>query len=240
MSVLTKIQQLEPTQSTLLHAEIVGDWLVEIREFENILWITINGESVQSLIDMQVPARLALPNLQTMLAAFLFSDKAASLINLGFGGGAFERFFADRLPALDVISVEICSGIICMARRYFGTPEHVHAVNASAANYLRREQGQHDIIFCDLFAGVRQSNSLFDRSFYADAFRCLKSTGVLAINLYPVEEQELLEALLPLREHFPWVFLSEVPEHGNIVLFALPCTPPSNDILAYRALTLAA
>jgi len=87
MSVLEKINQLKPEQSLLLHSELVGDQRVEIREYENLRWMSIGGNSVQSLIDMEAPEQILLPNLQAMLAAFLFCENPAGLLNLGFGGG---------------------------------------------------------------------------------------------------------------------------------------------------------
>ncbi len=238
MSVLEKIHQLKPEQSRLLHSGLVGDQRIEIREYENLRWINIGGNSVQGLIDMEAPERILLPNLQAMLAAFLFCEKPSGLLNLGFGGGAFERYFVSKLPELEITSVESSQEVVRLAKEYFCLPDHCDLVNDSAEHYLTQEQGAFDIILCDLFSGEKQPECLNDNNFYADAFRCLKEGGVLVMNLLPLSEKELVEILLPIRNHFEWVLLLETPNHDNIILFALSREPPTISVLDSRAVDL--
>jgi len=235
MSVLEKIHQLNPEQSLLLYSELVGDQRVEIREYENLRWMTSGGHSVQSLIDMEAPEQILLPNLQAMLAAFLFCEKPENILNLGFGGGAFERFLTAKLPELEITSVESNQEVIRLAKEYFCLPAHCQLINDYAERYLAHTQEQCDIILCDIFAGEKHPDCLYDTNFYADAFRWLKDDGVLVINLLPLSEKELIEILLPIRNHFDWVLLLETPNHANIILFALYSEPPTISRLETRA-----
>jgi len=235
MSVLEKINQLKPEQSLLLHSELVGDQRIEIREYENLRWMSVGGHSVQSLIDVEAPEQILLPNLQAMLAAFLFCENPVRLLNLGLGGGAFERNFVSKLPELEITSVESSQEVIRLANEYFCIPDHCQLIHDSAEHFLAQEQSAFDIILCDLFAGEKHPDCLYDTGFYADAYRCLKDDGVLAINLLPLSEKELIEILLPIRNHFDWVLLFETPNHANIILFALSSEPLTKSELETRA-----
>jgi len=125
--------------------------------------------------------------------------------------------------------------VIRLAKEYFCIPAHCQLIHDSAEHYLAQEQSAFNIILCDMFAGEKHPDCLYDNNFYADAFRCLKDDDVLAINLLPLSEKELIKILLPIRNHFDWVLLLETPNHANIILFALSNEPPTKSKLETRA-----
>lgn len=231
MLFLEKIYELTPEQSYVLHSEFVDDQLIEIREFENYRWLQIGGSSVQALIDVNAPDQILLPNIQAMMAALLFCPKPDRLLNLGLGSGSFERFLNAKLPQLEVTSLELNEIVIRLAKEFFFVSDESHIVNDSAEGFLAKERMSYDIILCDIFAEEEHPACLYEDDFYANAFNCLDKAGVLAINLLPESEEDVVDILLPMKNYFDHISLLEVPNHTNAIIFASSHKLPSTDEL---------
>lgn len=227
MGVLDHIHKLSADDSQLLYAEKTKGHRIEIREHGNLRWMCIGGESVQSLVNTDSPEDPILPNHIAMLSALLFYKKPERLLNLGFGGGSFERFFMDRLPDCSLTSVDSDRTIIQLAKDYFFIPNDYQVINQTADKFLKNTQDLYNIILCDIFNGEDHPDCLRSDQFFANTFRCLTSDGVFVLNLLPASEQALLEILLLVRNHFAYVSLLEIPNHANVLLFAMNKEPPS-------------
>lgn len=212
--------------------------LLEIRQFEHYRWMNIAGNLIQSLMDINDPQEILLPNTAAMLASLLFCQQPSSLLNLGMGGGAFERYFLDRFPLINFTTVETSQSVIAASQRYFSIPSGVAIQHCSAEEYLRTSTSSHDIILCDIFEQESHPSCLFQEVFYTQAKRSLTEQGVLAINLSPANEAELIELLLPLRLSFPSIMLLAVPGCSNIIVFATQTKAPNSAELIQRACKL--
>ena len=87
-------------------------------------------------------------------------------------------------------------------------------------NIWKKETASYDIILCDIFIDEEHPACLYESDFYADVFNCLDKTGVLAINLLPESEEDVVEILLPMKNYFNHISLLEVTDHTNAIIFA--------------------
>ncbi len=210
---------------------------IEIREDAEFRWFTVGGRIVQSLMRKACAHDIVLPNQLAMLAGLLWRARAPTrVLNLGFGSGAFERFFHAKMPKCERVSVEIDTTLVDSARRYFEIPADWPVLIEDAAEYLARSTLRFDLILCDIFAGECHPDCLFDPYFQRDAARRLRPAGVLAVNVSPTAEDDLSAILTAMRQSFEWVVVAPVPDHGNVIVFAAHNESPDDNQLALRAM----
>lgn len=211
---------------------------IEVHEHAGERWVYTGEQSILSLMRLAAPADPMMPNHIAMLGALLFGKLPTSVLSLGFGTGAFERFFADRLPDSTTISVDTSQTLVELARQYFATPQHHAVVIQPAEQYLHNNSRQFDLILCDIFQGDQHPQCLTDPDFYSSAAHSLATGGVMAINLSPATEQALLDILLPLRGSFRQVALVNLVKYGNVVVYAMQHTPIERDAQCQRVTQL--
>ena len=220
MSLLEKIYDLAPEQSTVLFSETVNKQLIEVREYEGYRWLQLGGDFIQGLMDVDAPSEILLPNIQVLLASLFIHLKPNRLLNLGFGCGSIERFLNEKLPELEITSLESNEVVIGLAKEFFNISDTTHIIHAPAEDFLENEKTLFDIILCDIFIDEEHPACLYEKNFYANIFKCLEEKGILAINLLPESEEDVVNILLPIKNHFNHISLFEVPNHFNAIIFA--------------------
>ncbi|WP_207062368.1 fused MFS/spermidine synthase [Motiliproteus sp. SC1-56] len=211
---------------------------LQVREGDGLRWLHFARHDVQAIIDLQMPHRLIPPYSRTMLNAFLLQPAPRRLLNLGLGGGSFERFFAHALPQLRITSVETDRTVVELARRFFHLPAHQAVFVDEGARFLARHRLRHEIIFCDIHQGASHPDCLSTASFHRQLKRCLAPGGVCALNLLPTDYAELSAVLNALRQSFSLVRVLPVPARSNLVVLASDRQPPAVSVLRERATRL--
>ena len=203
---------------------------IQIRELDNVRWFHFNSPAIQSAMSLSQPEKLVLPYARTMLAGFMFQPKPTSLLSLGLGGGAFERFFHAKFPALKVQSVEMNPLVIEVCKQFFKVDDTLHDIwQGSAEAYLAQSGDTFDIIFCDIFSHDGVPRCLSDNSFYKDMAARLDKGGVAVINLLVKDVDKMLSILQAAYPEFDTLALIDTPEDKNIILFLVKnATTPIN------------
>jgi spermidine synthase len=238
MNLPLSLDKLSNLDGRLLYADESNGQTIEVREQGDLRWLHFGGHAIQALMRLDRPDELLLPYNIAMLGALLFVDKPRHLLNLGLGSGSFERFFRARMPGLSVTSVESNATVVDLARQYFFIPQQQSVFIQSADDFLLRHKKIYDLIFCDIFAGDHHPTFMEQAPFYESLSRCLRENGVVAMNLLPKNDTELLNILLAVRRHFAWVWLMEFPDHRNIVLYLMNHKPLEKSELELRAAEL--
>ncbi len=221
MSYIDTIYNLDQTESILLFSNNIDQQTIEVREYNNLRWLQLEGNAIQSIIKTNSPDVLLNPVNQAMMASLCFPETINKTLNLGFGGGSIERFFWSQFPEVNVSSVESNEIIIHLAREFFNIPVEFPVYNTTAEQFLQSTTEEHyDLILCDIFENESHPDCLYQDDFYHNATQKLKQNGVLSINLTPSDEQDLLQILLPLRRAFPSTRLYTLPGHYNVIVFA--------------------
>lgn len=223
-----------PNRADLLYEDRSGSPRLAVYQQDDIRWLGFGGSAVQSVMSVARPDMLLLPYPRVMLTGLMFVQTPLSLLNLGLGGGAFDRFFRHYLPEIAVTSVEVDARIPGIALRWFGLDQGARYVIMPAHEYLACGGETFDLIFCDLHDGDRMPRELAEPDFWRACAARLRAGGAVAINTLAGSETELLGLLRALQTSFRAIALQEIPDHRNIVVFALPDTPPGPDVLATR------
>jgi spermidine synthase len=235
---LEKIYQLDPGESQSLYSGQIDDESIEVREWQQYRWLHLGDNSVQTLMDKNRPDQLALPNIQALLTVLLFCPEPKQLLNLGLGGASLERYLDSKLPDINVRSVESNEQVILLAKDYFYLPESVDVVHDKADHFLSGHNDIYDIILCDIFVADMQASCLYDEEFYKNISRCTDEKGVLAINILPESEEDVVNVLLPIKNYFDQIYLLEFPDYSNVILFASREKIPDRLELKKRAVDL--
>jgi spermidine synthase len=232
---IEKIVDLKPDESELLYSGQINAESIEVRQWQQFRWLHLSDESVQSLMQLEQPDQIILANIQALLAVLLFFPEPKALLNLGLGGASLERYLDSNWPDLKVSSVESNEQVIQLAREYFSLPEKVDVIHDSAEHFLENHNEQYDIILCDIFVADNQASCLYDKMFYTNISRCINSAGVMAINILPENEDDVVNVLLPIKDHFGYLYLLEFEDYSNAIIFATKEKIPDVSVLDKRA-----
>lgn len=215
MSVIDELYHLDEQQYELLYR---GN-NAEVRQYRQYRWLNLGGDLIQSVMDIKEPHKLLNPVNQYMLGSLLLLEKCSDVLNIGFGGGVFERFLSCLDPDISIHSVENDEVVVHLSREFFHIQEEYPVYLQSADNFVSATDGHYDLILCDIFTDEKHPVCLLDAEFYSDCRRCLNDDGLLVMNLVPEDESELLEILKAVRDSFRHINLLEIPEHQNVILY---------------------
>ncbi len=232
---LEKIYELGTDESEILYSGLIDNQSIEVREWEQYRWLHLGDSSVQTVIQLDAIDQVLLPNIQALLTTLLFCPSTSRLLNLGLGGASLERFLNSNRPEIKISSVESNEQIIQLAKDYFCLPEVVDVIHDTAERFLSNHSEIYDIILCDIFIADMQASCLSDKDFYANIYKCIDKKGVLAINILPESEENVVNVLLPIKNHFGYIYLLEFPDYMNVIIFASCHKLPELDELEKRA-----
>jgi spermidine synthase len=232
---LEKIYQLSADESQLLYSGEINNQTIEVRQWEEYRWLHIGDESVQTLMTLNAVDQVVLPNIQALLSVLLFCPSVKQVLNLGLGGASLERYLDSRWSEVKIRSVESNEQVIRLAKDYFNLPESVDVIHDSAEHYLLTNNDIYNIVLCDIFVADTQASCLYDNDFYENIKSCLDESGVLAINILPELEDDVIKVLVPIKNYFDYIYLLEFPEYSNAIVFATCKKLPDMDELKTRA-----
>jgi spermidine synthase len=229
MNIVQQLLDWMASEETLLGDVSDNDQTVAVHQHANYRWLYTGGQSVQSVMRLDAPEQLPLNNQQMMLVALLLWPEAPlprHILNLGFGGGGFERFFHARMETVKMLSLDINRQLVALVRQYLQVPGRWPVSIQAAEVYLaapaqvdaQTQSGRFELILCDLFDGEYHADCLNQPPFYANAAQSLSAAGVMTMNLAPKSDQQLVDIIRFARRSFAGVMLSRVPEQGNVVI----------------------
>ncbi|MBX2879358.1 MAG: hypothetical protein KTR32_05460 [Granulosicoccus sp.] len=217
---LHKIERLAAEQVAIVAALNERGRTLQVKEAEGYRWLVNGGQSVQSLMAIDAPAVLLLPNHVAMLFGLLILNECKNVLSLGMGGACLERFLSWHFPNSGITSIEPDSRVVEYAQQYFGVPEGVEVVQSTAEAFVASTQSHYDFICCDIFEKEEHPVCLSSTGFYQDINSILRPDGVLALNLTPTSENELLVILKAIRVSFAVAYISSINDRGNVVVVA--------------------
>lgn len=191
---------------------------VEVFEHKTLRWIRFGETDVQSAMDLSIPWYPVAGYCISMLAALCLRPIPEKVLSLGLGGGSIERFFAEKLPNVQTVSVEPYAVVTDLAFDFFYLPPGTAVVESTGQAYLQQCEQQHDLIFVDMFDANGHLPCLSQQAFHTQLAKNLSPGGIAMLNIVPANETELLALLLAIRPIFPHVILSQEADSKNVVL----------------------
>lgn len=244
MTIIDQLLEQTANHQTLLNVSYNGSQAIAIHQHGHYRWLYTGGRSIQSILCLDTPAQLYLANQNMMLVALLLKQNPGRILNLGFGGGSFERFFHARQPDIELVSLDINAPLVALSKAYLQVPVQWPVLIQPAEDYLQqhRQPGHKpfELILCDIFNVESHADCLNEALFYANAAQNLSADGVMAVNLAPQSDQQLIHILRLARQHFAGVMVSKVAKQRNVVLLVSNRPLPTPAQLQSRATALAA
>ncbi|MBN3563591.1 hypothetical protein [Aliamphritea spongicola] len=212
------------TDGTVIFDDIASS--LRVLEKNNIRWLQLDDHYLQAAMDTGEPARPVFAYVQAMMMSLLLGNEPRSLLNLGIGGGAVERFVTKHLPGCEIVSVEFNAHVLAAAHQYFALPKNVKVIETDAFEYLQQSTERYDLICVDLFGSDRCQDRLQEESLWLNLYERMSATGCLTVNLLLTEQEVLLQVVTIIRQYFSHVVIFHMEDFENVVIYCRhqPCT----------------
>lgn len=118
--------------------------------------------------------------------AMLPTERPASALILGLGGGTIAQLLTQRWGPLPITGVERDPAVALIARRAFGLEQlpHVRIVVADAFDFVRDCRARYDLICVDLYVAGKMAHGVLDPAFLRALARLLTPDGTAAFNFW--------------------------------------------------------
>jgi spermidine synthase len=210
------------------------------------LELRARDKALQSVINLDAPQQLELPNLQYLLSVLLFMPAPRRILMLGTAAGSLLHFLQHHYPQAYITAVDIDSELIeqLLQRKILPAPgNRLTYIYDNAARFIEQSDQNFDLVLVDVFIGAQSPPWLLEKTSIQQLYQCTASGGALAYNLLIDSEHDLRLFYRDLRQQFCGNALS-LPVAGleNRVVYAIRDAGPAVDMAAnmQRALQLSA
>ncbi|MFK7733091.1 MAG: spermidine synthase [Pseudomonadales bacterium] len=198
---------------------------IELYQFSHYNYMCSGGYVVQGAIDTLAPSHVQSPVVDAMLAGLQLLQATESVLNLGLGCAAIERYLHTKHPAASVLTVDCSEDVIELCKQADLLPEGCTPVVADAAEFLKQATTCFDAVFCDLAIGKKQPQILCSESFYRDCEKRMSESAILVVNVLCQDNETLREVCLAARTVFAWTAVIDISGFDNVVMYARATAP---------------
>ena len=227
---LMNLNKLLEKKCITLHEQIINDSILAVKETSDYRWFEHGGQDIQSIMSLKKPEQVLTPVSQSLLMFLLWNTRPLKVLNLGLGGGTFERALA-LMPNVSLTSVELFQQVIDVAKKHFNLAENANVVCDSADNFIKSTNIKFDVILCDLFIDEKNPDFLFSNTFYEQLQKIMLKQSVVMLNVQADSNEQLLLVLCAIRNVFPYVALIEFSDYKNIVVMCSTDEIPEKSML---------
>lgn len=198
---------------------------IELYQFSHYQYVCSGEHFVQGAMDSQAPSHVQSSVVDAMLAGLQLRRPLSSVLNLGLGCAAIERYLTAKHPALSVVTVDYSQDVIDLCAEAGLLPAGCAPVKADAAQFLLQTTLSFDAIFCDLAVGNSQPELMFTKFFYSACRQRMNAGAVLMVNVLCADNETLSGVCLAARKVFAWTSVLVIPGFDNAVLYAADTAP---------------
>jgi spermidine synthase len=213
-----------------------NDIFINKRRHELTMSFQLKGwDYTESVTNLRDPDDLPVHYTRFMPLALTYPETPAKILMIGLGGGSISTYLGRAMPDVMIDTVEIDSGVINAAKRYFGileTPK-VKYLSADGRVFLNRNKQLYDLILVDAYHGGYVPFHLLTKEFYALIKLRLAPGGAAAFNVHDGTKL-YVSTIKTLNEVFPSVHLYPTGE-GEVITIATAQAAPADDVLKSRA-----
>ena len=164
---------------------------VTFSEEDGVRYLHFGTEWIQGAMRLRRPDAIELEYAQQMMAWSLFVEAPRAIAQLGLGAAALTKFCRLHYPHAMVSAVELNPAVVVAARTMFGLPEddeRLEVLTVDANDFVddRARHGSLDALQVDLYDATARGPVLESATFYAACRACLRSPGVMTVNLFGV------------------------------------------------------
>jgi spermidine synthase len=203
-----------------IETEYNNIYIYKNREYVTMKFVRFGTGYTESTTNTNDDSELPVFYTRVMLVGLLYADSPRNILMIGLGGGTLTNYLHKFLKNdVYVRVVELDSGVIAAAKKYFHTREfsNYKIIENDGRLYLHDAQQTYDIIMLDAFRGGYVPFHLLTKEFYALANSRLNPGGCLVINLHAATEL-FPSSLATVKQVFPNVETFQA--QGNVVVVA--------------------
>lgn len=203
----------------------------------NTLELRTNSNTLQSVINVDHPEKLALKNLEYLIAVLLFMPQPKRILLLGTGGGSLVHFLRHHYPDSHLTSIDIDGELLDLMHDKMILPQandNLAYVIDDAANYLQHCDQTFDLILVDIFIGDQSPDWLLSTENMRRLHMLLSTSGAVAYNLLIDDESSFTEYYRDLREVFSQQTLCiPVAGYDNSITYGFRYQTEEQDMSSY-------
>lgn len=149
----------------------------------------MDGNTLQSSMQLTNPNGLYLEYSQAMMCALLFQPAPKKVLLVGLGGGSLVKFLLDFCPETKIDVAEINSEVIQIAQDFFLLPENERLqIMTDPGEVIVAEKllagDSYDLILLDAFDENGPARPLLEEQFLMNCRALLTEGGVFTMNLW--------------------------------------------------------
>jgi spermidine synthase len=174
-----------------IETEYNNIYIYKNREYVTMKFVRFGTGYTESTANTNDDSELPVFYTRVMLVGLLYSNSPRNILMIGLGGGTVTNYLHKFLKNDAYIrAVELDSGVIAAAKKYFHTREfsNYKIIESDGRLYLYNTKQTYDIIMLDAFRGGYIPFHLLTKEFYALASSRLSSGGCMVINLHATTE----------------------------------------------------
>ncbi len=202
---------------------------VGLYQLSHYQYVCSGEHIVQGAMDTRAPSQVLSPVVKAMLAGLQLNHPLNTVLNLGLGCAAIERYLDARHPESTLVTVDCSNEVIELCAQAGLLPERCTPVLSDATEYLAQTCTRFDAVFCDLAIGDKQPEMLYSEFFYAACYERMTAGAVLMVNVLCEDNELLRKVCLAARKVFAWTAVVEITGFDNVVMYAA-AVPPAIDI----------
>ncbi|MFT5399654.1 MAG: spermidine synthase, partial [Gammaproteobacteria bacterium] len=196
-----------------------------------------HDNALQSVIDQNQPARLALKNLEFLVAITLFLPRPQNILLLGTAAGSLLHFLRKSQPDANITAIDIDLEMVelLLAKEILPTADQrLNYVFDDASHYIEHCQQSFDLILVDIFNGCQSPQWLLQKATSDRLYSLLSNQGAVAFNLLIDSDHGFNQFYRDLRLSFKQQTLC-LPVEGfeNTIVYAFRYAVPECEMSIY-------
>lgn len=236
-----RARMLQQKNGLIAHEETVYNDIFVSKE-DDLLTMSFQWKGfyfTESQIDLKDPDDLPMLYPRAMTIAAIYPREIKRVLIIGLGGGALPTYLGRFLPGATIDSVELDSGVIDAARKYFGMRETERSklIASDGRVFLTRHKERYDLILVDAFTGSYIPFHLMTKEFYELLRDRLTPDGAVAFNITPGTKlyDSNLRTLQAVFSHIDLFSSDKKPEDDEVIAIAALGAPADGEALAQKA-----
>lgn len=218
---------------TLIYETHDDDGIIEIVEANGVRSLHFGSYPKQSSMALEAPDTLLLSYSRAMMSWRLFLDGFDDALLVGLGGGSLAKYLLKHFPHGNIDVYETREQVVKVARSHFRVPDDprlsIHV--GDGGDYIRQTachgEKHYDLIMLDAYDHNAMSASVNGPLFFDACRDLLRPQGVMAINLWGVENPYFEETVDDIGQSFDQKIL-QVPVHNrdNVIVLGFSSAFP--------------
>jgi spermidine synthase len=188
-------QTLSPDkQAKLVYMDSSLNDRITIYQNENYTWLLVR-DVIQSAIENQRPYRPILHHCFVMLLPMLHHKTPNSILELGGGGLAIQRYLSYAYPSIKVTSIEGSQKIIDVVDEYFPAIDQPSVIKQDAFSFIdtaHQNQAHYDWIISDLFQGDESPILIKNQRLFKQLYDLINPNGWLIVNCLIDNDEDVM------------------------------------------------